>query len=94
MRKDLCLQGLLGGLVGLCRDLGLAVTGICAGFRNSGVCTGMFVPGHSRACVGVTGSGDTPGCAMGPTLAVVRVCAGGADLGLMGSVLDLGTSGS
>lgn len=39
-------------------------------------------------------SGDTQGCAMGPTLAAVRVCAGGADLGLMGSVLDLGTSGS
>lgn len=80
------LAGTFGGLVGLCWGLGLAVTGVCAGFRDSG----MSVPGHSRVCAGVTGSGDT----QVPMLAVVRVCAGGADLELMGSVLDLGTSGS
>lgn len=93
MKKDLCLQGLLGGLVGLCQELRLGVTGVCAGFRDNGVCTRMSVPGHSRVCVEVTGSEDTQTCAMGPTLAVVRVCVGGADLGLLGSVLDLGTSG-
>lgn len=82
--------GTFGGLVGLCWGLGLAVPGVCAGFRDSGVCTGMSVPGHSGVRVGVTGSGDTQGL----TLAVVRVCAEGADLGLMGSVLILGTSGS
>lgn len=87
------LAGTFGGVSG-------AVPGVGAGSYWCLCCVqgqwGLYwdvCASHSRVCVGVTGSGDTQGCAMGPTLAAVRVCAGGADLGLMGSVLHLGTRG-
>lgn len=69
------LAGIFGVLVGLCRGLGLAVPGVCAGFRDSGIGAGMSQHSLWR---GHWFRGH-------PGLAVGRVGAGGAGLGLMGT---------